>query len=83
MSLIGSWLALRSHPAGRFLLGAAIVFGLSLAVRSLDTEVCAATVMWGRERGTHALWHVLNALALYLLLRAAIQYGATAKSPAA
>jgi hypothetical protein len=75
MSLIGGWLALRGHPAGRLLLGAALVFGLSLVVRSLDTEVCATTVLWGRERGTHALWHVLNAFALFQLLRAAILYG--------
>lgn len=75
MSFIGGWLAVRGHPAGRLLLGAALVFGLSLAVRSLDTEVCTATLLWGRERGTHALWHVLNAFALFLLLRAAILYG--------
>lgn len=75
MSIVGAWLALKSHPAGRLLLGAAGVFGLSLAVRSLDTEVCAASVLVGRARGTHALWHVLNALALLLLLRAAIWYG--------
>lgn len=75
MGLIGGWLSLRGHPAGRLLLGAALVFALSLALRSFDTEVCAATVLWGRERGTHGLWHVLNALALFLLLRAAILYG--------
>lgn len=75
MSIVGAWLALKSHPAGRLLLGAAVVFGLSLAVRSLDTEVCAASVLFGRARGTHALWHVLNALALLMLLRAAIWYG--------
>ena len=75
MGIIGGLLAVRRHPAGRLLLGAALVFGGSLAVRSVDTEVCALTVLWGRARGTHALWHVLNAVAIYLLLRAAILYG--------
>ena len=75
MALIGGWLALRRHPAGRLLLGAALVFALSLAVRSLDTEVCSMTVLWGRARGTHSLWQLINSLAMYLLLRAAIRHG--------
>lgn len=75
MSFIGGWLAVRRHAAGGALLAAALVFALSLTLRSLDTELCATTVLFGRARGTHALWHLLNALALFLLLRAAIRHG--------
>jgi Ceramidase len=63
----------RRHPAGRLLLWAAAVFALSLTARTLDRDICAATAILGQVRGTHGLWHLLNALVLALLLRAAIQ----------
>jgi hypothetical protein len=82
MAVIGGLLVARQHPAGKFLVSAALVFGLSLAVRSLDTELCALTVVWERALGTHAFWHLLNALALYLLMQAAIRHGASANAQA-
>jgi hypothetical protein len=39
---------------------------VSVTLRSLDLAVCAAL-----PSGTHFLWHLLNALALYLLIRGA------------
>lgn len=75
MGLTGALLSARRHQAGRYILAAAAVFAASLAVRSVDTEICAASIVWGRARGTHALWHILNALAIYLLLAAAVRYG--------
>jgi hypothetical protein len=39
---------------------------VSLVFRSIDMAVCDAMPL-----GTHFLWHSLNGLALYLLLRAA------------
>lgn len=65
-------LAARRQVAGRMLLAAAAVFLLSMALRTLDRDVCAATRFLGQVRGTHALWHLLNATTLYLLLAAGI-----------
>ena len=44
---------------------AAGVFTLSVAFRTVDIAVCAAFPL-----GTHFLWHSLNGVVLYLLLRA-------------
>lgn len=69
-------LALRGHPAWRYLAAATLVFLASMTFRTLDLELCATMRVAGRVLGTHFLWHVLNALTLYLLLRAAIRHGA-------
>ncbi|MBK8906628.1 MAG: ceramidase domain-containing protein [Rhodospirillales bacterium] len=63
---IGGWLAVRRHPAGRVLIAAGAVFAVSLTFRTLDRTLCQQTVV-----GTHFLWHLLNALMLYFLTRAA------------
>ena len=55
------------REAGRTLLTAACVFALSLLFRSIDHTVCARM-----PAGAHFLWHVLNALVLGLLMKAAI-----------
>ena len=47
------------------LLAAASVFLLSLVLRSVDIRICTRF-----ELGTHFLWHVLNALVIYLAMRA-------------
>jgi hypothetical protein len=66
---------LRHYPAtGRKLLIASVVFAVSVVFRTVDQEICAATVLLGHPRGTHPLWHVLNGVTLYLLLQAAIQW---------
>jgi hypothetical protein len=52
-----------------------VVFLVSMTFRTLDLELCELTSLGGHLRGTHALWHALNAITLYLLLRAAILYG--------
>lgn len=62
----------REQAAGRALLRTAAVFGVSLTFRTIDLWICASVSL-----GTHALWHVLNALVLYLLLRAAITAGSS------
>ncbi|MCU0509943.1 MAG: ceramidase domain-containing protein [Anaerolineae bacterium] len=77
--LIGGALLFRGHPAGVLVFASAILFGVSLTLRTVDFEVCALTSVLGRARGTHALWHVLNALLLYLLLIAAIRHGRRGK----
>lgn len=72
---IGGALVARSHPAGSRVLAAGLLFAVSLSFRTLDFEVCALTGVLGKARGTHALWHILNAATLYLLLIAAIRHG--------
>lgn len=72
---IGARLISKGHPAGRRVLAAGAIFLVSLTARTLDFEVCAATRILGAVRGTHLLWHLLNAVTLYLLTSAAILYG--------
>ena len=59
------------------------IFAVSLALRTVDFEVCTRTLLLGRPRGTHALWHVLNALVLFTLLSAAIRPGSSSVLPEA
>jgi len=54
------------NPAAGFA-AAALVFATSLSFRTIDRDICAVLPV-----GTHFLWHILNALALWLLLRTAI-----------
>ena len=58
----------------RTVLLAVAVFMLSFTLRTLDAPLCAVLPF-----GTHFLWHVLNAALLYLLTRAAILHGSTAR----
>lgn len=56
-----------ASPTAVLLAAAGAIFALSLTLRSLDGVACATVPF-----GLHWLWHVLNAVVLYLLLRAAI-----------
>jgi len=49
------------------LLGAASIFLLSIIFRSIDNMICPRFVL-----GTHFLWHILNAVVIYLAMRALI-----------
>jgi len=64
--LVIGWL-LKGIPQGRAMLTAAAIFVASLALRIVDLEVCDTVPL-----GTHFLWHVLNAVLLYVLLRGAL-----------
>lgn len=75
MLLIGIALAVTRHRAARWLLAAAGVFLASMFFRTVDWELCAWTRVAGRALGTHFVWHVLNAVTLYLLMIAAIAHG--------
>lgn len=68
----------RGHRAARSVALAAAVFALSLVVRTVDVEICAVTEIFGRARGTHALWHVCNAVTIYILLFSAIEHARAA-----
>lgn len=75
--IIGGYLAAVGHAAGKYLVAAGLIFAVSLTFRTIDTLVCDETTgLIGPEPlGTHFLWHVLNAVLLYLLVRAAILFG--------
>ena len=65
LTVIG-WL-MRTSAAGQSMLVAAAVFVASLIFRIVDLDVCGAVSV-----GTHFLWHILNAVVLYAVLRGAI-----------
>jgi hypothetical protein len=64
--LVIGWL-LRAQKEGRAILVAVVVFVVSLTFRTIDVAVCGAFPL-----GTHFIWHTLNALLLYLLIRTAM-----------
>jgi len=70
--LIGGILVRRGSPSGRRLLMTGGVFALSVLMRTIDRDVCDVTHAIGQPRGTHAFWHLLNGVMLYLLLSVAI-----------
>jgi hypothetical protein len=65
-TLIIGWFA-RGRAPGPLILGAGGMLAVSLFFRSIDMAVCSSFPF-----GTHFIWHCLNAVVLYLLLRAAL-----------
>ena len=63
----------RGHRAAPYLLWAAAIFAVSITLRSLDLALCDQVLIEGRKVGTHFAWHILNALTLFLLLRASLE----------
>jgi len=70
MTGIGSGLIARGHPAGHWLAGAGGLFLISLTFRTIDGAICQTVPL-----GVHFLWHLCNALVLWLLLEAAVRFG--------
>lgn len=71
-SLLLRWRRERAMTASRTARGlaeAALAFSVSLCFRTVDRAVCAALPV-----GTHFVWHMLNAVVLYLLLRTLVDY---------
>jgi hypothetical protein len=66
-ALIAVALAAGGQGARRSLGLAALVFAISLGFRTADIALCPEFPL-----GTHFVWHVLNAVVLYVLLRTAI-----------
>jgi hypothetical protein len=69
MLVIGSLLAVRGHPAARYVMFAGMIFLVSLTLRTLDLPLCPAWPL-----GTHFLWHLLNATTLGILLFGALRH---------
>jgi hypothetical protein len=76
--IIGMLLGERHHRAAPYVTWAAVIFAISITLRSLDMALCNKIVIDGRNVGTHFIWHLLNALALFLLLRASLEGGPVA-----
>ena len=76
--VVGLVLSERGHRAAPYLLWGAAILAVSITLRSLDLALCDQVVIEGRKVGTHFAWHVLNALALFLLLRASLEGGPAA-----
>jgi Ceramidase len=57
-------------PVRRGLELTVMIFTVSLALRTIDLAACETFPL-----GTHFLWHLLNAVVLYVLLRTAIRGG--------
>jgi hypothetical protein len=71
--IVGLFAEDRRHRAAPYLLWAATIFAVSITLRSLDLALCDQVLIEGRKVGTHFAWHVLNALTLFLLLRASLE----------
>ncbi len=80
MILIGGYLSAFARGSqarrrtGPLVLSAGVVFTASIAFRSLDLALCQTVTIAGAPLGTHFMWHLLNALTLFLLLVAAIRH---------
>ena len=73
--VVGMLLAERGHRAAPYVLAAAVIFIGSIILRSADLSLCDRVAVEGRDVGTHFIWHLLNALVLFLLLRASLETG--------
>lgn len=76
MLMIGAWLALRRHPAAPYILGASLVFIISISFRATDRIWCQNISFIDKAIGTHFLWHCCNSVVLFLLVLAAVRHGA-------
>ena len=66
-ALIIVGLLVKTDHIRRSILLAAAVFLISLVFRTIDRAMCSSFPI-----GTHFIWHVMNALVLYILLRTAV-----------
>jgi hypothetical protein len=80
--VVGMLLAERHHRAAPYVVWAAVIFAVSVTLRSLDMALCDQVVIDGRKVGTHFIWHILNAVTLFLLLLASFRAGPVAVAPA-
>lgn len=64
--------ASRNRRVAASLRNAGIVFAISITFRALDMPLCQ-----GLPQGTHPLWHLLNGIVLFLLVRLYLKTTAT------
>jgi hypothetical protein len=73
MGIVGGLAWERRQRAGAYILWAALIFAVSVIFRSLDLALCDTYTIQDHKVGTHFAWHLLNGLALFLLLRASLE----------
>jgi hypothetical protein len=73
--IMGMVLTERHHRAAPYVIWAAIIFTGSILLRSVDMSFCDRVVIDGRNVGTHFIWHILNAVVIFLLLLASLRAG--------
>jgi len=69
--VVGAFFVRKDRRLGAEVLLTGVVFLLSLTFRTLDEPLCARIAV-----GTHFLWHILNSVVLFLLLRVLIRHRA-------
>ena len=62
----------RRHPATGSITAASLLFAAALVFHAIDHLYCQQLLFQGYATGTHFIWHILEALVLFLLLRAAM-----------
>lgn len=67
LALFGGILQYKKQPAAKYFWSATGIFCLALFFRIIDMVFCPYFSL-----GTHFLWHILNAIVIYLLLRVLI-----------
>ena len=65
----------RHHRVAPYVVWATIIFIVSIILRSIDMSFCDRVVIDGRNVGTHFIWHILNAVVIFLLLLASLRAG--------
>jgi hypothetical protein len=70
--VVGVVLKRRGHPAGAAMLAAMAIFFCAYFFRSFDHAICDSFPL-----GSHFMWHLLNALLLFLLVRLALVHCST------
>lgn len=81
LALVGASIIVARYPAGKLIALAAGVFLVSMTFRTVDLEFCELTRIGGHLSGSHFMWHMLNGLTLYILLRAATRHESARPAP--
>jgi len=68
--LLALYMLIKRHASALRITAAASLALLSLYCRAMDRSLCNVLPM-----GTHFLWHILNALLIYILVRELMLYG--------
>lgn len=69
--VVGGLFCRKDSRLGTLVLQTGLIFALSLTFRTIDEPLCGQLAI-----GTHFLWHILNAVVLYSLLRVLILHRA-------
>lgn len=69
--VVGGFFYAKDKHFGKQVLAIGVIFALSLTLRTIDEPLCSQLAL-----GTHFLWHILNAIVLYGLLRVLILHRA-------